>query len=173
MTRADHRGCCIIARRPRPLHLRPARIALFPSLHAPARRPARDRRARSPVHELTDANWDAKLSEGPFFIMFYTKWCSQCKNIAPEVKKVAKELRWSGVSVGAVDLEDQLGLQHKFKFGQPGHDNSVPTMKVGAAIYTHATSRDAPTIALSAWSATRRVAPPARSPPSRRVPRSP
>jgi len=65
------------------------------------------------VGEITDSNFDVKLAE-PHFVMFYAPWCGHCKQLAPKLKKAAKELADMGIKVGAVDVEPNPSVQGKF-----------------------------------------------------------
>ena len=66
-----------------------------------------------PVAELGDGNFELSLSI-PHFVMFYAPWCGHCKQLAPKLKKAAKELEGSGVKMGAVDVEPNPKVQGKF-----------------------------------------------------------
>uniref|UniRef100_A0A7S3K057 Thioredoxin domain-containing protein n=1 Tax=Aureoumbra lagunensis TaxID=44058 RepID=A0A7S3K057_9STRA len=68
-----------------------------------------------PVVELTDANYDTKTKTEPYLVMYYAVWCGHCKALAPKWKKAAKDLeKFSGVKMGAVDIENNRGIQSKY-----------------------------------------------------------
>lgn len=58
-----------------------------------------------PVVLLTKDNWQQEVmkSDSLWLVEFYAPWCGHCKNLAPEWKEAAKQLK-GVVKVGAVDM---------------------------------------------------------------------
>mmetsp|Transcript_35413 Transcript_35413/g.67774 ORF Transcript_35413/g.67774 Transcript_35413/m.67774 type:complete len:426 (-) Transcript_35413:221-1498(-) len=74
---------------------------------------------------LSPDNWEDQIGQsGEFWIVeFFAPWCGHCKQLAPEWKKAAKELR--GIAkVAAVDCDEHKDLGSKY--GVTG----FPTIKV-------------------------------------------
>mmetsp|Transcript_51418 Transcript_51418/g.122422 ORF Transcript_51418/g.122422 Transcript_51418/m.122422 type:complete len:694 (+) Transcript_51418:49-2130(+) len=71
--------------------------------------------ADSPVIQLTEADFDAKVmetSDALWLIEFYAPWCGHCKQLAPIYEKVAKNLNGM-VKVAAVDCDENKALATK------------------------------------------------------------
>jgi len=73
---------------------------------------------------LTSGNFKNKVlnSDELWMVEFYAPWCGHCKNLEPEWKKLAKELKGT-VNVGAVDM-----TQHQ-DVGAPYGIKGFPTIK--------------------------------------------
>ena len=80
----------------------------------------------SSVVELTDASFQREVLESDdlWIVAFYAPWCGHCKNLEPEWKAAAKQLKGKGVSIGAVDATQATSVAQQF--GVEGY----PTIKV-------------------------------------------
>lgn len=81
--------------------------------------------ASDDVVELTQSNFASKVTKSDelWIVEFYAPWCGHCKSMAPEYKKLAKELKGT-VNVGAVDM-----TQHQ-SVGAPFGIKGFPTIKI-------------------------------------------
>lgn len=77
------------------------------------------------VVKLTDANFDRTVmqSNDIWMVEFYAPWCGHCKNLAPEWKLAAKQLKNSGVVLADVDATVHQTLASKFQI------KGFPTIK--------------------------------------------
>jgi len=75
------------------------------------------------VYMLTDANYDAKLQEGPWIIEYFAPWCHFCQAMAPTWMELAKAMK-DKVFVGAVDCTVQRGICDRYGI------RGFPTIKV-------------------------------------------
>lgn len=78
------------------------------------------------VVTLTDGNFESTVmnSESMWIVEFYAPWCGHCKNLAPEYKSAAKELKGSGIKLA--DLDATVHQQMASEYGVKG----FPTIKV-------------------------------------------
>jgi len=88
----------------------------------------------SDVVELTESNFDELVlnSDDMWLVEFFAPWCGHCKNLEPEWKRAAGELKGK-VKLGAVDATVHGGLAQKY--GVQGY----PTIK-----YFNAGSKSGP-----------------------------
>lgn len=82
----------------------------------------------SDVVEATEDSFQKDVMENEDLVLveFYAPWCGHCKNLAPEWKKAATELKGKGVTLVAVDATIHSDLAKKY--GVSGY----PTIKVFA-----------------------------------------
>lgn len=73
---------------------------------------------------LTKDNWQKEVmqSDSLWLVEFYAPWCGHCKNLAPEWKAAAKQLK-GVVKVGAVDMTTDQEV------GAPYNVQGFPTLK--------------------------------------------
>ena len=87
---------------------------------------------------VTDATFEADVlkATGPVLVDFWAEWCGPCKQIAPALEQIAKEL--SGlVTVAKLDIEESPTTPSRYGVrGIPTmmlfRDGRMASMKVGA-----------------------------------------
>ncbi|KAJ1461022.1 thioredoxin-like protein [Pelagophyceae sp. CCMP2097] len=67
------------------------------------------------VQELTDLTWNDFTEDSPHYILLYAPWCTQCKKLVPDLKRLSKKLKKAGISVGACNVEQNPSVQATFK----------------------------------------------------------
>ena len=79
---------------------------------------------------------DVLKAEGPVLVDFWAEWCGPCKQIAPSLDKIAKEMEGK-VTIAKVNIDDNP--QTPTQYGVRGiptllifKDGQVAAMKVGA-----------------------------------------
>jgi protein disulfide-isomerase A6 len=79
----------------------------------------------SDVVELNEADFKKNVLKGDevWIVEFYAPWCGHCKNLVPEMKKVASYLK-GVVKVGAVDATKYESLGQKYQI------KGFPTIKI-------------------------------------------
>jgi len=65
------------------------------------------------VISITDSNWKSIL-EGEWMVKFYAPWCPACRQLQPTWDKLAEWADARDVSIGAVDVTQQLGVNGRF-----------------------------------------------------------
>jgi len=77
------------------------------------------------VVELTDANFEKEVlnAKEPVLVEFFAPWCGHCKNLEPEWKKAAAELKGK-VKLGALDATVHTNIAGRFQV------QGYPTIKV-------------------------------------------
>ena len=70
--------------------------------------------------ELTNANFQEKVSKGVAVVDFWASWCGPCKMMAPILDEVAGE--YEDVFFGKVNVDDQPALANAFRV------NAIPTL---------------------------------------------
>lgn len=78
--------------------------------------------------ELTDANFEEKVLESTdlWLVEFFAPWCGHCKNLAPEWKRAAKNLKGK-VNLGQVDCTVHTTICSRFEV------QGYPTIKIFGA----------------------------------------
>ncbi|MDD2228327.1 MAG: thioredoxin [Candidatus Cloacimonetes bacterium] len=73
------------------------------------------------IIELTDLNYEEKISKGAVLIDFWAPWCGPCNMLSPVIEEIAKEI--NSVIFGKVNVDDypELASQHGVM--------SIPTLK--------------------------------------------
>jgi protein disulfide-isomerase-like protein len=80
-------------------------------------------------------------------VEFYAPWCGHCKNLAPEFKLAATQLKAQGIVLVAVDANEEINKEISSEYGVQG----FPTLKVwnkkyGAGMADYDGGRTADTI---------------------------
>ena len=70
--------------------------------------------------ELTEANFQEKVSKGVAVVDFWASWCGPCKMMAPIPDEVAGE--YDDVLFGKVNVDEQPALANAFRV------NAIPTL---------------------------------------------
>ncbi|MCK9309543.1 MAG: thioredoxin [Candidatus Cloacimonetes bacterium] len=73
------------------------------------------------IIELTDKNYEEKISKGAVLIDFWAPWCGPCNILAPVIEEVAKEI--TNVIFAKINVDDfpELAGKHGVM--------SIPTLK--------------------------------------------
>lgn len=91
----------------------------------------------SDVVELTESNFESMVlkSDDMWLVEFFAPWCGHCKNLEPEWKKAASELKGK-VKLGAVDATVHQSLAQKYDIkGYPTIKYFGPGVKSGPQEY--------------------------------------
>jgi len=89
---------------------------------------------------LTSDNFDAKTSEGVWFVKFYAPWCGHCKRLAPAWSEYATTVKSKGLgyNVAKVDCTVQRDVCQKYAI------RGYPTLKLlkGGEAFDYNGARD-------------------------------
>jgi thioredoxin 1 len=79
--------------------------------------------ASNNVKTFTDANFDAEVlkSSVPTLVDFWATWCAPCRQIAPHVETLAKEMA-GRLNVGKLDIDHSQQVPTKYDV------RSIPTL---------------------------------------------
>jgi thioredoxin 1 len=65
------------------------------------------------VQELDEKSFSDSIQQGMTLVDFYATWCGPCKQIAPVLEEVAKEMQGKA-KVGKLDVDKALGLARQY-----------------------------------------------------------
>lgn len=67
------------------------------------------------MKQVTDANFDAEVlkASGPVLVDFWAEWCGPCRQIAPALEDLSKDLA-AKVSVVKVNIDDNPATPGKY-----------------------------------------------------------
>ena len=67
------------------------------------------------MKQVTDASFEADVlkAEGPVLVDFWAEWCGPCRQIAPALEDLAKEMAGK-VTVAKVNVDENPGLPGRY-----------------------------------------------------------